>query len=67
VQDAAPQSEAHQRAPTSGSVPAVTPTSSAAVPVAEPRTAGGRKLWKIKACFRGFLKSRSWSSEASRF
>src|SRR6266404_3137348 len=46
VQDAGPQSEAHQRTPTSGSAPPVTPTSSAAVQVAEPHTAGGRKLWK---------------------
>jgi pimeloyl-ACP methyl ester carboxylesterase/predicted Ser/Thr protein kinase len=43
---AAPQSKAQQRVPTSGSVPAATPRSSAAVKVAEPSTAGGRKLWK---------------------
>jgi DNA-binding winged helix-turn-helix (wHTH) protein len=47
VQDAAPQTEAQQRVPTSGSVPAVTAPSSAAVKVAEPRTtARDRKLWK---------------------
>jgi Tol biopolymer transport system component len=46
VQDAGPQSEARQRTPTSGSAPPVTPASSAAVQVAEPRNAGGRKLWK---------------------
>ena len=46
VLDAGPQSEAHQRTPTSDWAPPVTPTSSAAVQVAEPRTAGGRKLWK---------------------
>jgi Tol biopolymer transport system component/DNA-binding winged helix-turn-helix (wHTH) protein len=46
VQDAASQSEAHQREPTSSSVLAGTPTSSAAVQVAEARTTpGDRKLW----------------------
>ena len=46
VQNAAPQSEAQQGVPTSGSVPIVTAPSSAAVKVAEFRTTGGRKLWK---------------------
>src|SRR2546425_6892522 len=47
AQDAAPQSGAQQGVPTSGSVPAVTPPFSAAVKVAELRTAAGRKVWKI--------------------
>src|SRR5246500_5334332 len=42
VQDAAPESEAHPRVPTSGSVPTVTLMSSAAVQLAEPRAARGR-------------------------
>jgi Tol biopolymer transport system component/predicted Ser/Thr protein kinase len=46
AEQGAAQSEAQQRVPTLGSVLAVTPPSSAAVKVAEPRTAGGRKLWK---------------------
>ena len=45
TKDAAPQSKAQQRVPTSGSVPAATPRSSAAVKVAEPSTTGSRKLW----------------------
>ena len=47
VQDAAPQSGAQRGVSTSGSVPAFAPPSSAAAKVAEPRTAGGRKIWNI--------------------
>jgi DNA-binding winged helix-turn-helix (wHTH) protein len=47
IVQAGPQSEAQQRVPTSGLVPAVTAPSSAAVKVAEPRTtAPDPKLWK---------------------
>jgi Tol biopolymer transport system component/predicted Ser/Thr protein kinase len=47
MQDAAPQSGTQQGVRTSGSVPAVTPPSSAAVRIPELRLAGGTKLWKI--------------------
>jgi Tol biopolymer transport system component len=46
VQDAASQSEAQQRVPTSDSIPAVTPPSLTGVKVADPRTTSGdKKLW----------------------
>jgi eukaryotic-like serine/threonine-protein kinase len=47
MQDAASPSGTQQGASTSGSVPAFVPSSSAAVKVAQLRTAGDRKLWKI--------------------
>lgn len=46
VQDAPSQSEAHQRVPTSDSIPAVTSTSSADVSVGDRRTPGDKSLWK---------------------
>lgn len=47
VQDRAPQSGAQLGVLTSGSVPTISPPSSASVEVAELRTAGGTKLWRI--------------------
>jgi hypothetical protein len=47
AQNAAPQSRTQQEVPTSGSVPALALPSSAAVKVAQRRTAGGGRLWQI--------------------
>ena len=47
AQDAAPQSGTPQRVPASASVPGFAPPSSGDVEVAEVRTAGNRRVWKI--------------------